>query len=91
MPNAMVDWDHVADEAGRRLALCASLEGVQRELVDIETGLRGMGTVPGDFWGKVLRAYDEAARPSYEESTAAAALNALVISAQQLLQARTKK
>lgn len=89
MPSAMVDWDYIAKDAGRRLALCASLGGLQRELADIEASIRGRGAVPRDFWERVLQAYNNAPNPLYEESTAAAALNALVTSAQQLLLART--
>ncbi len=91
MPTAMVDWGYVANDAGRRLALCANVESVRRELIDIERSLRGLGAVPEDFWGKVLDAYNNAPKPLYEESAAAAALNALVASAQQLLRARAKK
>jgi hypothetical protein len=87
----MIDWNYVANDAGRRLALCANLKGMQRELVDIEVSLRGLGAVPGDFWENVLQAYNNAPKPLYEESAAAAALNALVASAQQLLRARAKK
>lgn len=74
-----------------RLGLCLSIEHVKHELQSTDALVAEAGDAPADFWSRLADAYEGAPKPLNEESGAAAALNALVISARALILAHKRR
>jgi hypothetical protein len=83
-------WNEYIELAARRLGACRNEKELKAELAQIEVFLADKTNVPPDFWNHLAAEYETAPKWTQKEAAAAAALNALVTSAQALLNARGK-
>ncbi len=89
MANQTLTWGALAQKAGEALAKAKNEQQLEAVLDQIEQTLAGH-TIPTDFWDRVADVYAKAPKPLIKEAAAAAALNALVLSAQARILARKK-
>lgn len=89
MSEPQMTWGTYIHLAARRLAAAETSQELADEFTRIEQFIADKNTPP-EFWSAVKSAYDDAPKPVRKEATAAASLNALVLSAQALLAARAK-
>ena len=82
-------WEDYIKERARKLASSRTRAEFDETLSRIDDDL-STRTTPADFWPKLYEAYRGSPKPLLKESTAAAALNALLNAADQVLQQRAK-
>lgn len=84
-------WNEYIESAAGRLGACSTKNELNAEMAAIDTFLSDKTNIPPNFWRLLADAYETAPKRLLKEAAAAAALNALVLSAQLLLSARAAR